>query len=221
LLRKLKELDVEIKTEETVKRVRDLRPGIAVETEKATYVATYVFNSTYSSINQVNKNSNLPVIPFKHELTEMCLVELPPELQGKAYTVMCGPFFSIMPFPDKGVYTLSHVRYTPHSEWIDTEENIRDPHTYLQEIEKTSHFPQMYADVKRFMKAGQGIRYTGESLWEIKTVLPQSEGDDSRPILFKRDHGGVQNYICIMGGKIDNIYDVFRELNYIYENASA
>jgi hypothetical protein len=77
----------------------------------------------------------------------------------------------------------------------------------------------MQADIKRYMPAGAEIKYSGESLWEIKTVLPQSEGDDSRPIMYKEHHGGLKNYICIMGGKIDNIYDVFRELKETYEKA--
>jgi hypothetical protein len=121
-----------------------------------------------------------------------------------------------MPFPDKNMYTLSHVRYTPHSEWHDTEEVVRDSHAYLEEVSKISHFPQMIADLKRYMPLADKIVYNGESLWEIKTVLPQSEGDDSRPILYKDNYGGINRYICIMGGKIDNIYDVFRELKITY-----
>ena len=74
----------------------------------------------------------------------------------------------------------------------------------------------MQADVKRYMPGGKDITYRGKSLWEVKTVLPQSESDDSRPILLKKHHGGIKNYICIMGGKIDNIYDVLRELKLVY-----
>ena len=32
---------------------------------------------------------------------------------------MCGPFFSLMPFPAAGLQTLSHVRYTPHFAWLE------------------------------------------------------------------------------------------------------
>jgi hypothetical protein len=46
-----------------------------------------------------------------------------------------------------------------------------------------------------------------ESLWEVKTILPRSETDDSRPILFK-PHYGLANYHLVMGSKIDNVYDV-------------
>lgn len=36
---------------------------------------------------------------------------------------------------------------------------------------------------------------------------PAQAGDHGRPILFKRDHG-IAGLTCIMGSKIDNVYDV-------------
>ena len=53
-----------------------------------------------------------------------------------------------------------------------------------------------------------------DSLWEVKTGLSPSEKDDSRPILFKA-HWGLPNLICIMGGKIDNIYDALGEYQHL------
>jgi glycine/D-amino acid oxidase-like deaminating enzyme len=219
LLQKLEQLDVEIHTKEGVQRIAKQASGIRIETDTNTYEAAHVINTTYSSINIINKASDIAIVPLKHELTEMCLVEMPPELEGKAFTIMCGPFFSLMPFPARGLYTMSHVRYTPHTEWHDTDESVRNGHAYLNDIEKKTRFSQMYADIKRYMPAAQHITYSGESLWEVKTVLPKSEGDDSRPIMYLDHYGGVQNYICIMGGKIDNIYDVFRELKETYGKA--
>ena len=52
-------------------------------------------------------------------MTEMCIVDVPDELKKVGITVMCGPFFSIMPFPSKQAHSFSHVRYTPHYEWDD------------------------------------------------------------------------------------------------------
>lgn len=46
---------------------------------------------------------------------------------------------------------------------------------------------------------------------ELKTVLPQSEQDDSRPILFHR-HTELPGLVSVLGGKVDNIYDLEREL---------
>jgi glycine/D-amino acid oxidase-like deaminating enzyme len=218
LLARLAQLNVTIVTGEPVEAFSKHGETFEVHTKTHTYESKFLLNTTYSSINLLNKLAALPIIPLKHELTELCLVHLPPELEQKSFTIMCGPFFSIMPFPAKNVFTLSHVRYTPHSEWSDEEQNVRNGHQYLAEQPHRTNFLSMLADVKRYMPIAKDITYSGESLWEVKTVLPQSETDDSRPILFKANHGGLHNYICIMGGKIDNIYDVFRELKLAYEN---
>lgn len=53
----------------------------------------YVFNCTYSGINNILSASELPTIPLKHELTEMALVEVPDIMKNIGITVMCGPFF--------------------------------------------------------------------------------------------------------------------------------
>lgn len=217
LINKMGNLDIQINTNEKVNKFLPGNNLHTVTTEKDSYMAKRIINTTYSSINTINKNSGLPAVPLKHELAEMCLVQIPPELENKAFTLMCGPFFSLMPFPDRqDLYTLSHVRYTPHSEWHDSDKQVRDSHKYLEEIKPGTNFTKMLADVKRYMPSAQNIKYSGESLWEVKTVLPQSEGDDSRPIMYLDNYAGIKNYICIMGGKLDNIYDVFRELKESY-----
>ena len=81
--------------------------------------ADLALNCTYSRLNHVLAASDAEPIPAKHELTELALVEPPEALGGAAVTVMDGPFFSLMPYPSRGLYTLSHVRYTPHYHWHD------------------------------------------------------------------------------------------------------
>jgi glycine/D-amino acid oxidase-like deaminating enzyme len=218
LLDKLAKLNVTVVTGEPVTGFSKKGSKFEVVTDKHVYTTKFLLNTTYSSINFLNKIADLPIIPLKHELTELCLVTLPPELEHKAFTIMCGPFFSLMPFPARNLYTLSHVRYTPHAEWSDEDKHVRGTSNYVNSLKRTTNFPSMFADIKRYMPIAKNISYSGESLWEVKTVLPQSDVDDSRPILYKAHHGGLRNYICIMGGKIDNIYDVFRELKTTYES---
>ncbi len=164
-----------------------------------------IFNCTYSMLNSLLNISNIPTIPLKHEMTEMCLVEVPDILKDKGITIMCGPFFSIMPFPDRGLHTLSHVRYTPHYEWHDTTDSYIDAHKHFSNTKKVSAYNKMLLDSKRYLPCMAGCLYK-DSLWEVKTVLPRSEIDDSRPILFKENYF-YDKFHCIMGGKIDNIYD--------------
>ncbi len=166
-----------------------------------------VFNCTYSRLNRLLAGSGLPLLRLKHELTEMPLVKVPPELDRMGVTVMCGPYFSLMPFPARGLHTLSHVRYTPHCEWSDgSPGDWLDPETILRERPRASHFPHMVRDAARFMPAIAECRQV-DSLWEVKTVLPRSEVDDSRPVLYKTD-ARMPGLTSVLGAKIDNIYDI-------------
>ena len=175
-------------------------------------VARHVFHCTYALLNPLLASSDLPTIPLKYEVTEMALVEVPEPLRNKGVTVMCGPFFSTMPFPSRGLHTLSHVRYTPHRYWHDGANGCRmDGHAFLRSSPLKTQFEYMVRDSRRYLPVLGGARYV-DSLWEIKTVLPASEVDDSRPILFRMDHG-LKNLVCVMGGKIDNIYDVLQEIH--------
>jgi glycine/D-amino acid oxidase-like deaminating enzyme len=216
LIEELQKKRVDLKTCVAVYKVERDGDNLRVVMEDGTsHITKNVFNCTYSSINKINENSKLPIMPLKHELAELSLIELPPELEDKSVTVMCGPFFSFMPFPARKLHTISHVLYTPHSEWADKDGNNRDGLKYLKTIKPISQFRQMINDAQRYLPIISGSKYK-DSIWEIKTVLQQSEQDDSRPILF-RQNNGLKGYHCIMGAKLDNIYDVFRELDLMYD----
>jgi len=178
--------------------------------EPLSLAANHVFNCTYSNINGLLQRSGIEKIALKQELAELALVEVPPILRHVGVTIMCGPFFSFMPFPSLGLHTFSHVRYTPHHAWNDKDLDV-DNQRYFGRVPKDSHFPFMQKDSQRYMPIVERFIQKG-SLWELKTILPQSESDDSRPILFKRDVG-VPGSICVLGGKIDNVYDMESELD--------
>lgn len=175
--------------------------------------ATAVFNCTYNDLNQVNAIASAPAIRLKHELAEVVLVEPPAEIQDVGVTMMCGPFFSVMPFPARKLHSFTHVRYTPHTEYTESPDEPIKP-SLDHRAGYRSSFVKMQADAARYMPILSQCTYK-DSLFELKTVLPQSEGDDSRPILFMKDYA-YAGYHSVMGGKIDNIYDVLNELDEIY-----
>ncbi|MGF1619189.1 MAG: NAD(P)/FAD-dependent oxidoreductase [Rhodomicrobiaceae bacterium] len=186
-------------------------PQIAVEIanlrsgRRQTLRCGALLNCTYSRLNELLRRSGLQTIRLRHEMTEMALVELPPALRKFSVTVMCGPFFSLMPFPDRGLATLSHVSYTPHYGW--TEEPGTEPvRPGEPAFPPASRFDRMRRDAMRYLPALKDASYR-DSIWEIKTILPQSDANDSRPILFKRDPS-APNIVSLLGGKIDNIYDL-------------
>lgn len=168
-----------------------------------------VFNCTYSGLNQLTGDFPGTRTRLKHEITEMALMQVLPALQDLGITVMDGPFFSMMPFPARGLHTLSHVRYTPHLHWHDAQ-GI-DPYQKLSDYEQATRVDRMVRDVGRYLPAVLESKYV-ESLFEIKTILVKNEGDDGRPILFEK-HPEMPGCYSVLGGKIDNIYDVWEKLD--------
>lgn len=185
---------------------------LCTQTNSQQFLSRFVLNATYSEINTINKNSETAPIGLQHELTEMPLISLPDELTGKAITVMDGPFFSIMPFPSTVYSSFSHVRYTPHIRWRedDNSRDILSPTKELSTYSKNSNFISMRSDATRFLPCLSKARYE-YSLWESKTVLISSNENDSRPILYRASRE-LPGLISIMGGKLDNVYDVLEEI---------
>lgn len=168
----------------------------------------YIFNCTYSGLNQLGGDFPGTSMRLKQEVTEMALMQVPDALNNVGITVMDGPFFSMMPFPARGLHTLSHVRYTPHFSWQD-EAGI-DPYEALDKYDRATRVDRMIRDAGRYMPGVLGAKYV-ESLFEVKTVLVKNEGDDGRPILFEK-HAELPGCYSVLGGKIDNIYDVLEKL---------
>jgi hypothetical protein len=85
-----------------------------------------------------------------------------------------------------------------------------DPYRRLAEYDRSTRVDRMIRDVSRYLPAMSEARYV-ESLFEVKTVLAKSETDDGRPILFEK-HPALPGCYSVLGGKIDNIYDVLERL---------
>ncbi|NKF52667.1 FAD-dependent oxidoreductase [Shewanella sp. WXL01] len=215
MLNRLKDKNVEIMFEHEVTRVQKTASCLALTIsggdDEKTVSSKQVFNCTYSMLNAVLSESQIDLIPLRHEMTEMCIVDVPDELKNLGITVMCGPFFSIMPFPARQRHSLSHVRYTPHYEWDDSNDSAYlNAHKIAVENVRKTAFRKMKLDARRYIPILDDITYE-DSLWEVKTILPRSGTDDSRPILFKANYG-LEGFHCVMGGKIDNVYDVVQTI---------
>jgi glycine/D-amino acid oxidase-like deaminating enzyme len=167
-------------------------------------VAPIVIDATYGQFTGRKAGQRSRSIALKYELTEIALIEPPDELRGFGVTLMDGPFFSVMPFPARGCYSLTHTRYTPHRAWTSGQSSVgglTDP---------PSHWMHMQRDAMRYLPCLKDLNWLG-SLFEIKTLLLRNESDDGRPILLDRDpvNSGL---MTVLGGKLDNIYDLFDAL---------
>ncbi|KND60131.1 D amino acid oxidase (DAO) family [Candidatus Burkholderia verschuerenii] len=214
-MREISEEGIEVRLRTRAETISQM-PGDLLQTalrdadgKSSTLAARYVFNCTYSGLNQFGGDFPGTRTQLKQEVTEMALIKAPPELENLGITVMDGPFFSMMPFPSRSLHTLSHVRYTPHFHWND--ERGIDPYARLSDYHRESRVDRMIRDVGRYMPAVYGAKYV-DSLFEVKTVLTKNETDDGRPIFFER-HAGLPRCFSVLGGKIDNIYDVLEKLD--------
>ena len=167
--------------------------GVDVDISGERKRARFVFNCTYSELPFVGVELGTRI---KRELTEMLLIHPPPQIRGRGFTVMDGPFFSTMPFPPSGLHSLSHVRYTPHEASFEGDRLVPVKTNGLAMLRDAAHFMPCLSQAKIV-----------QSMFEIKAILERSESDDARPILIERP-GEAGRVVSILGAKIDNVFDL-------------
>jgi glycine/D-amino acid oxidase-like deaminating enzyme len=208
LLGRVEETGVSLRLGTGVKHLQPLVDGVGLTLANGAHLkAGMVFNCTYAGLNTLLLESGLAPLPLKHEFVELALVVPPEEIKGLAVTVMDGPFFSIMPYPEGNLYSLTHVRYTPHWSWSDTNGNCWPS---LPSLPHQSRWRHMKQDAQRYMPCLEGVEWR-KSLFDVKTVSTRNERNDGRPILLHR-HADASHVLSVLGGKIDNIYDLFAAL---------
>ena len=207
LLARLAAVGVAVRTSCRVDRLAPAGAAVAIGlADGGALEAEWVFNCTYAALNRVVPEPAELRPQLVHQLTEVALIEPPVALRGMAVTVMDGPFFSTMPFPSEGLHSLTHVRYTPHMSWTEASRPGVDPNSMLEPT-PASRFAWMLRDSRRYLPVLEGAVHRS-SLFDIKTLPEGTQGDDARPILFHRD-SVAPRLVSILGGKLDNIFDVY------------
>lgn len=182
-----------------------------------------VINATYASVNQVLKLFNLEMYSIKYEITEIILAEANEKLINLGITVMDGPFFSVMPFGNQNIHTLTSVEFTPHKTSnnllpefdCQSNNNSCTPLT-LQNCNECLAKPKtsrayMFQLAKKYLKPEYNLNYN-KSLYAIKPILKASEIDDSRPTaIIKYSDSPV--FISVLSGKINTIYEMEEFIN--------
>ena len=82
------------------------------EGKQEVYRAPFVLNATYASVNQILrkvKGAETQDFGLKYELCEIILCKASDKIRNIGFTVMDGPFFSIMPFGKTGYHSLTSV----------------------------------------------------------------------------------------------------------------
>ena len=198
---------------------------IVIMEDGAEYETSFVLNATYASVNQIlNKIEGVKSESFniKYELCEIILCEPSDKLRDIGFTVMDGPFFSIMPFGKTGLHSLTSVTFTPHV----TSYNSLPTFSCQKGLEEGQygcipgklgncnicpHKPEtawryMSHLANKYMREEYGYTYK-ESLYSMKPILKSSEVDDSRPTAIKV-LSEEPTFISVLSGKINTVYDL-------------
>lgn len=189
------------------------------------YQSSFVLNATYASLNQVlNKVEGIEAdsFPIKYELCEIILCEPSWHLRNIGFTVMDGPFFSIMPFGKTGLHSLTSVTFTPHvtaygrlpeftcQKRVKASGAVCSPTSLgncnLCSEKPASAWSYMSHLADKYLREEYGYTYK-ESLFSVKPILKSSEVDDSRPTAI-RVLGEKPVLISVLSGKINTVYDL-------------
>lgn len=189
------------------------------------YETPFILNATYASVNQIlNKVEGMEIEKFniKYELCEIILCKASQRLKDIGFTVMDGPFFSIMPFGKTGLHSLTSVTFTPHVTSYDTlptfmcQKRLKGKSDYcspekLGNCSTCSNKPEtawsyMSYLANKYLKEEYSYTYQ-ESLYSMKPILKSSEVDDSRPTAIKV-LSEKPTFISVLSGKINTVYDL-------------
>ena len=179
----------------------------------------YLLNATYASTNQILNLLGYENFGIKYELCEIILCDVNKKLSEYGFTVMDGPFFSIMPFGKTGLHSLTSVTFTPHTTSFDA-----TPTFECQEkscgfcsplhlgncndcpAKPESAFPYMSNLARKYLRDEYEFSYKS-SLFSMKPILKSSEIDDSRPTVI-RVLSKKPTFVSVLSGKINTVYDL-------------
>lgn len=179
----------------------------------------YLLNATYASTNQILAMAGFDQFKIKYELCEIILVEPSQQLRPYGFTVMDGPFFSVMPFGKTGLHSLTSVTFTPHTtsyEGLPTFSCQRASGGYCSPqrlgncndcpAKPATAFPYMDSLSRKYLKEAYSATYHS-SLFSMKPILMDSEIDDSRPTVI-RVYSQEPTFVGVLSGKINTVYDL-------------
>lgn len=172
--------------------------------------------ATYSATNEVRRHFGLEPWGLSHELTEVILGKALGRLSGRGFTVMDGPFWSMMPFGKTGRSSLTSVGFTPlrraegepvfpcQTQRSDcTSSRIQDcnrcpvapPSALRHHLQQMSSF---LLDADDFDPQ--------ERLLTVKTILKAADVDDARPTVVETGLDG--RVVSILSGKVSTVLDL-------------
>ncbi len=211
---------VEIKYGVNISKIDKTEDSYVIFAEDGTsYESGFVLNATYAGTNQILDMVGYEKFGIKYELCEIILCDVGEKLKNIGFTVMDGPFFSIMPFGKTGLHSLTSVTFTPHTtsyEGVPTFSCQEKSNGYCTvsrlgncndcPAKPVSAYPYMASLARKYMLDEYEFTYHG-SLFSMKPILMSSEIDDSRPTVIRKYSEGP-TFVGVLSGKINTVYDL-------------
>ena len=191
-----------------------------IKTESGeSYQSEFVLNASYAGTNQILELAGFEKFGIKYELCEITLCKANEKLKEVGFTIMDGPFFSIMPFGKTEYHSLTSVTFTPHATCYESlpcftcqgKSNgycspLRLGNCNQCSAKPVSAYPYMANLARKYMKDEYDFSYK-ESLFSMKPILMSSEIDDSRPTVIRK-YCENPTFIGVLSGKINTVYDL-------------
>ncbi len=203
-----------------IRRMEQLQDMYAVFTaDGKEYRSGFVLNAAYAGTNQVLHMAGYEKFGIKYELCEIILCDVNENLRGIGFTVMDGPFFSIMPFGKTGLHSLTAVSFTPHmtsyGELPEFDCQARSGN-YCSKLrlgncndcpaKPATSYSYMSRLARKYIRDEYSFSLN-QTLFSMKPILVSSELDDSRPTVI-RTSSQKPVFVSVLSGKINTVYDL-------------
>lgn len=172
--------------------------------------------AAYAGTNAVRVSFGLEPIPIMFELAEVLVGRVSPDLSNLGFTVMDGPFWSLMPFGKTDLVTLTSVGFTPLRTSL-TQPNFEcqtaRPDCRPLNIKDCTSCPVRPASASRhhlqqmshFLKSAASFKLES-SLLTVKAVLQSTQIDDARPTMIIQEKEA--NVTTVLSGKVSTLFDL-------------
>ena len=180
----------------------------------------FVVICTYANINSLLAKFPEKQRDFQFEICEKIFVELPDEFKNKSVLIMDGPFMSIDPVGEKGIFIIGDVVNTVHERCVGKVPKF-DP-KFLTLLDKGIIKNPIITNKELFLKSASNFfpdvykaKYFGSS-FTIKTVLPNVDSSDERPTIIEKINDKI---ITVFSGKIPTCVDTANQVNLLIKNS--
>lgn len=176
--------------------------------------------AAYASTNGLREQLNLKPLELTFELTEIILGQVDQALYQRGFTVMDGPFWSLMPFGKSNKVSLTSVGLTPLKRSVDRarfscqKEQTNCATFALNDCSVCPSRPESNLvhhkqQMQLFLKHASEFRET-ERLITVKAIMTSTSIDDARPTVVHKEDG--LNIWTVISGKVSSVFDLESEL---------